>query len=78
MIGWRRFGQALLNNAHYAPARLEAREQCQISLTQNADRLHPAAAESRADALDVVRSTACPAITRRIDCQDELVRLNAT
>ncbi len=39
MIGWRRFGQALPNDAHHALARLEAKGQCQILLTQNVDRL---------------------------------------
>src|SRR3569832_1386281 len=43
MIGWRRFGQALPNDAHRALARLEAGGQCQLLLTQNVDRLHQAA-----------------------------------
>jgi NAD-dependent SIR2 family protein deacetylase len=30
MIGWRRFGQALPNDAHHVLARLEAKGQCQI------------------------------------------------
>jgi NAD-dependent SIR2 family protein deacetylase len=37
MIGWRRFGQALPNDAHHALARLEAKGQRQILLTQNVD-----------------------------------------
>jgi NAD-dependent SIR2 family protein deacetylase len=81
MIGWRRFGQALPNDAHRALARLEAKGQCQILLTQNVDRLHQAAG-SRAvidlhGRLDLVRCTACSATSRRADFQDELVRLNA-
>jgi NAD-dependent SIR2 family protein deacetylase len=81
MIGWRRFGQALPNDAHHALARLEAKGQCQILLTQNVDRLHQAAG-SRAvidlhGRLDLVRCTACSATSRRADFQDELVRLNA-
>jgi NAD-dependent SIR2 family protein deacetylase len=40
MIGWRRFGQAQPNDAHHALARLEAKGQCQLLLTQNVDRLH--------------------------------------
>jgi NAD-dependent SIR2 family protein deacetylase len=43
MVGWRWFGQALPNDAHRALARLEARGQTQILLTQNVDRLHQAA-----------------------------------
>ena len=38
MIGWRRFGQAVPNDAHHALARLEARGQSQILLIQNVDR----------------------------------------
>ena len=81
MIGWRRFGQALPNNAHHALARLEARDQCRLLLTQNVDRLHQAAG-SRAvidlhGRLDLVRCTACSATTPREDFQTELARLNA-
>src|SRR5260221_8552892 len=42
MIGWRRFGQALPNDAHHALARLEAQDRCPLLLTQNGDRLHQA------------------------------------
>jgi NAD-dependent SIR2 family protein deacetylase len=80
MIGWRRFGQALPNDAHHALARLEARDRCRLLLTQNVDRLHQAAG-SRAvidlhGRLDLVRCTACSATTRREDFQSELARLN--
>jgi NAD-dependent SIR2 family protein deacetylase len=80
MIGWRRFGQALPNDAHHALARLEARDRCRLLLTQNVDRLHQAAG-SRAvidlhGRLDLVRCTACSATTRREDFQNELARLN--
>jgi NAD-dependent SIR2 family protein deacetylase len=81
MIGWRRFGQALPNDAHHALARLEARGQCQLLLTQNVDRLHQAAGSREVidlhGRLDLVRCLACSATTRRADFQDELVRLNA-
>jgi NAD-dependent SIR2 family protein deacetylase len=82
MIGWRRFGQALPNDAHHALARLEARGRSQILLTQNVDRLHQAAG-SRAvidlhGRLDVVRCMACSAAIRRADFQDELLCRNAT
>jgi hypothetical protein len=81
MIGWRRFGQALPNDAHHALARLEAQDRCRLLLTQNVDRLHQAAG-SRAvidlhGRLDLVRCTACSATTRRADFQSELGRLNA-
>src|SRR5215813_2130106 len=38
MIGWQRFQQAQPNDAHTALARLEAKGQCQLLLTQNVDR----------------------------------------
>lgn len=81
MIGWRRFGQALPNDAHHALARLEAQDRCRLLLTQNVDRLHQAAG-SRAvidlhGRLDLVRCTVCSATTRRADFQAELGRLNA-
>jgi NAD-dependent SIR2 family protein deacetylase len=47
MIGWRRFGQAIPNDAHHALARLEANGRCEIFLTQNVDRLHQAAGSRR-------------------------------
>jgi NAD-dependent SIR2 family protein deacetylase len=80
MIGWRRFGQALPNDAHHALARLEDQGRCQLLLTQNVDRLHQAAG-SRAvidlhGRLDLVRCTACSATIRRADFQNELTRLN--
>jgi len=81
MIGWRRFSQALPNDAHHALARLEAQDRCRLLLTQNVDRLHQAAG-SRAvidlhGRLDLVRCTACSATTRRADFQTNLACLNA-
>jgi NAD-dependent SIR2 family protein deacetylase len=81
MIGWHRFGRAVPNDAHRALARLEASGRSQMLLTQNVDRLHQAAG-SRAvidlhGRLDLVRCTACSAITRREDFQNELAGLNA-
>jgi NAD-dependent SIR2 family protein deacetylase len=81
MIGWRRFGQALPNDAHHALARLEAKGRCQFLLTQNVDRLHQAAG-SRAvvdlhGRLDLVRCMTCSATIRRADFQDQLIGLNA-
>ena len=81
MIGWRRFGQAKPNDAHHALARLEAKGQCQLLLTQNVDRLHQAAGSREVidlhGRLDLVRCMACSTTIRRADFQDELVRINA-
>jgi NAD-dependent SIR2 family protein deacetylase len=81
MIGWRRFGQALPNDAHRALAQLEAIGQCQVLLTQNVDRLHQAAGSREVidlhGRLDLVRCVSCSTERRRADFQDELVRLNA-
>jgi NAD-dependent SIR2 family protein deacetylase len=81
MIGWRRFGQALPNDAHHALAKLEATGRCQLLLTQNVDRLHQAAGSRKVvdlhGRLDLVRCMACAETIRRADFQNELVRLNA-
>lgn len=81
MIGWRRFGQAQPNDAHHALARLEARSQCQLLLTQNVDRLHQAAGSREVidlhGRLDLVRCMACATTIRRAHFQDELVHANA-
>jgi NAD-dependent SIR2 family protein deacetylase len=81
MIGWRRFGRAQPNDAHHALAKLEAKGQCQLLLSQNVDRLHQAAG-SRAvidlhGRLDLIRCMACSATSRRADFQDDLIRHNA-
>src|SRR4051812_8713913 len=82
MIGWRRFGQALPNDAHHALARLEAAGRSQMLLTQNVDRLHQAAGSRVVidlhGRLDLVRCLACSAARHRTDFQDDLVRLNAS
>ncbi len=82
MVGWRRFfGQAQPNDAHHALARLESNGQCQLLLTQNVDRLHQAAGSREVidlhGRLDLVRCMACSTTIRRVDFQDELIRLNA-
>ena len=71
MIGWRRFERSQPNDAHHALAKLEAKGQCQLLLTQNVDRLHPAAG-SRAvidlhGRLDLIRCMARSATSRRGD-----------
>jgi len=81
MIGWRRFGQAQPNDAHRALAKLEAKGQCQLLLTQNVDRLHQAAGSREVidlhGRLDLVRCTACSTTIQRADFQDELASSNA-
>jgi NAD-dependent SIR2 family protein deacetylase len=81
MIGWRRFGYALPNDAHHALARLEASGRSQMLLTQNVDRLHQAAGSRVVidlhGRLDLVRCMACSAALRRADFQNDLIRLNA-
>jgi NAD-dependent SIR2 family protein deacetylase len=47
LIGWRRFGRALPNDAHRALARLAATGRSEVALTQNVDRLHQAAGSER-------------------------------
>jgi NAD-dependent SIR2 family protein deacetylase len=80
LIGWQRFGQARPNEAHFALARLEARGQCQLLLTQNVDRLHQSAGNRQVidlhGRLDLVRCMGCERKIARQDFQDELVRAN--
>jgi NAD-dependent SIR2 family protein deacetylase len=82
MIGWRRFGQAQPNDAHFALARLEASGRSRMLLTQNVDRLHQAAGSREVidlhGRLDLVRCLACTTALRRSDFQEDLARLNAT
>jgi NAD-dependent SIR2 family protein deacetylase len=63
MIGWRRFGQAQPNDAHFALARLEASGRSRMLLTQNVDRLHQAAGSREVidlhGRLDLVRCLVC-------------------
>lgn len=81
LIGWRRFGRALPNDAHRALARLEAIGQSEVVLTQNVDRLHQAAGNSRVidlhGRLDLVRCMGCGQKTMREQLQDDLARLNS-
>jgi NAD-dependent SIR2 family protein deacetylase len=81
LIGWQRFGRALPNDAHRALARLEAMEKCELVLTQNVDRLHQTAGNTRVidlhGRLDLVRCTGCGWKMKREELQDDLRRLNA-
>jgi NAD-dependent SIR2 family protein deacetylase len=80
MVGWRRFGQALPNDAHRALARLEQRGRSEILLTQNVDRLHQSAGSERVidlhGRLDQVRCMGCGLKMPRGDFQHELGHRN--
>lgn len=81
MIGWRRFGRAVPNNAHRALARLEVMGRSEVILTQNVDRLHQTAGNDRVidlhGRLDLVRCMGCGLKMMREEMQDRLGRLNA-
>src|SRR5262249_27746870 len=81
LIGWRRFGLAMPNDAHHALARLEANGQCEMLLTQNVDRLHQSAGSRQVidlhGRLDLVRCMGCGAKIPRQEFQHEMERLNA-
>jgi NAD-dependent SIR2 family protein deacetylase len=80
MVGWRHFGRANPNGAHYALARLEETGRSELLLTQNVDGLHQAAGSTRVidlhGRLDQVRCMGCERRTPRTAFQDELDRLN--
>jgi len=80
LVGWRRFGRALPNEAHRALARLEAEGRVGMLLTQNVDGLHQHAGSRNVidlhGRLDEVRCLACERRTPRADFQRELERRN--
>jgi NAD-dependent SIR2 family protein deacetylase len=80
LIGWRRFGRALPNDAHHALTRLETRGRCELLLTQNVDRLHQVAGSTQVidlhGRLDLVRCMGCGLKLPRDELQHELGRLN--
>lgn len=80
LVGWRRMHEARPNGAHRALARLEARGQCELLLTQNVDRLHQAAGSRNVvdlhGRIDRVRCMGCGRLSPRQDFQDELGRRN--
>jgi len=81
LIGWRRFGQARPNDAHHALAKLEAKGQCELLLTQNVDRLHQSAGHQQVidlhGRLDLVRCMGCGEKMPRNAFQHTLGRMNA-
>jgi NAD-dependent SIR2 family protein deacetylase len=80
LIGWRQFGKARPNQAHFALAALETQGQCRLLLTQNVDRLHQSAGHRQVidlhGRLDRVRCMGCAQTIARTDFQDELARAN--
>lgn len=80
LIGWRRFGQALPNDAHHALAKLEANGRCEMLLTQNVDRLHQSAGSQKVidlhGRLDLVRCMGCGLKIPRAEFQDRLGQSN--
>lgn len=81
LIGWRHFGKAEPNDAHYAMARLEASGQVTLLVTQNVDGLHQAAGSRRVvdlhGRIDRVACLACRRTTPRAAWQQHLSELNA-
>jgi NAD-dependent SIR2 family protein deacetylase len=80
LIGWRRFGRAVPNDAHHALAKLEANGRCEMLLTQNVDRLHQRAGHRQVidlhGRLDLVRCMGCGLKEQRARFQQELESLN--
>lgn len=79
-IGWRRFGRARPNAAHYALAELESLGKVDTLITQNVDRLHHDAGnqsviELHGD-LSKVRCVACDGVVARSDYQSSLKAAN--
>src|ERR1700744_817668 len=80
MVGWRRFGRALPNDAPLALANLEAQGKSQLLLTQNVDRLHQSAGSKQVidlhGRLDLVGCLGCKLRFRGDEFQHELGPLN--
>lgn len=80
MVGWRRFGAARPNAAHFGLAELERRGRVALLATQNVDGLHQAAGSRRVidlhGRLDQVRCMDCGLLQPRVVLQRELERLN--
>lgn len=80
LIGWRRFGNAVPNEAHHALQRLESHGRLQLLVTQNVDGLHQRAGSRNVvdlhGRLDQVRCMDCERRMPRASLQTELQRLN--
>ena len=79
-VGWRRFGSAKPNEAHYALATMEATGKVGTLITQNVDRLHSRAGSKRVidlhGDLGKVRCIDCGEPATRQDFQDRLQQSN--
>jgi NAD-dependent SIR2 family protein deacetylase len=82
LLGWRSFGTAAPNAAHYALATLEQAGRICLLVTQNVDGLHQAAGSQRVldlhGRLDTVACTTCRQSVRREDWQHRLEDLNSS
>ena len=82
LVGWRSFGTATPNAAHYALAALERAGRVCLLVTQNVDGLHQAAGSRRVldlhGRLDTVTCMSCRQSVRREDWQDRLEELNSS
>jgi NAD-dependent SIR2 family protein deacetylase len=80
MLGWPRMGNARPNGAHYALARLQALQKCEVLVTQNVDSLHDAAGSRDIidlhGRLDQVRCIECASALPRRAFQTRLMGLN--
>jgi hypothetical protein len=80
LVGWRRFGRARPNDAHWALAALEQRGGVVLLVTQNVDRLHQAAGSTNVvdlhGRLDHVRCMGCERRMPREELQRELLARN--
>jgi NAD-dependent SIR2 family protein deacetylase len=80
LIGWKRFGRAVPNDAHRALRQLERRGQLQLLVTQNVDRLHQAAGSMGVidlhGRLDLVRCMECERRSAREEMQSQLMQRN--
>jgi NAD-dependent SIR2 family protein deacetylase len=80
VVGWRRFGHALPNDAHHALARLEQRGHTEMLVTQNVDGLHQAAGSAQVidlhGRLAQVRCMGCERRSEREQLQRRMLDLN--
>jgi NAD-dependent SIR2 family protein deacetylase len=82
LVGWRRFGHALPNDAHRALARLAQQGRTEVLVTQNVDGLHQSAGSTDVidlhGRLDQVRCMGCEQRSSREELQHRLLDLNPT
>jgi NAD-dependent SIR2 family protein deacetylase len=80
LVGWRRFGRAKPNDAHYALAALERHGKIELLVTQNVDGLHQAAGSAAVvdlhGRLDTVRCMGCEQRSSREELQQKLLQCN--